>query len=107
MHKKRKKTPPATSESELFVEIKRAPDAIDVLLPSTSEAVHSTEEMPSTSTGRTVQVHLKPQFVSTNECREHAVSVQASLRSILTTECLMKMIGEGENSTDVKRLMRF
>ncbi|XP_077557147.1 uncharacterized protein LOC144172264 [Haemaphysalis longicornis] len=69
MHKKRKKTPPAASECELFVGSERGTDDIDAV-PSILGAVRSAEEMPSESTGHTGQVHFEPQFVPTNECRE-------------------------------------
>ena len=66
--KSRKKLLVSLSESERFVEAESSADDVNAL-PSTSSVASPVEEAPSTSTNRTVQVHLQPKFVSPEASR--------------------------------------
>ncbi|KAG0410805.1 hypothetical protein HPB47_012080 [Ixodes persulcatus] len=64
--------------------------------PSTSRPVTGVEDMASTSTDCTVQAHLQPNFVLTEESRECAAAVRESLSSVSATERKMNLTGEGQ-----------
>ncbi|CAN7944761.1 unnamed protein product, partial [Ixodes pacificus] len=97
MAKKSKKTslPPPSFESARLIEAQFAADVLNAR-PSTSRPVTGVEDMASTSTDRTVQAHLQPNFVSTEESRECAAAVRESLSSVSATERKMNLTGEGQ-----------
>lgn len=86
MAKKSKKTcpPPPSFESARLVEAQFAADGLNAR-SSTSHPVTGVEDMASTSTDRTVQAHLQPNFVSTEESRECAAAVRESLSLVSAT----------------------
>lgn len=112
MHKKKKDTSVSTSRSESSFREAHDASVVDAL-PSTSGAASAAaiaEEivsMPSTSTGRTIQVHLEPRFVSTESCLEHAAAVQASLGSVSATERKMELMGGREESAGAEEASDF
>ncbi|XP_077485828.1 uncharacterized protein LOC144096848 [Amblyomma americanum] len=54
------------------------------------------DDTPSTSTGRTIQAHLEPRFVSPEASQEAAAKVQAKLSAVPATARKMELTGDGE-----------
>lgn len=94
--KSRKKLLVPLSQSERFVELQFSTDDVNAL-PSTSSVASPVEEVPSTSTNRTDQVHLFPKFVSPETSPKCAAAVRVSMSSVLLTKQKMQLTGAGKN----------